>query len=173
MMTSRKISRIAATLAAVALGACAGAPPVKAKQDMEFVWGCWVQKQPFGRDGVVFLRLLPNADRTAYEGRLSAYIDNEAQPAGRASFARDGSQAIFFLDEEETIGGAGARAPEPAGWPKGLPSRAFFTPQPAPYDQHTEYLLVEGDQERLILSITDREGAELQPFFDFERDGCD
>jgi hypothetical protein len=172
-MTSRKISCIAAMVSALALGACAGGPQTDAPQDMEFVWGCWVQKQPFGRDGVVFLRLLPNTDRTAYEGRLSAYIDNEAQPGGRASFARDGSQATFFLDEEETIGGAGARAPEPAGWPQGLPSRAFFTPQPAPHNDHTEYLLVEGDKERLILTVTDREGAELLPLFDFERDGCD
>jgi len=173
MMTSRKTSRVAATLAALALGACAGGPQVEARHDMEFVWGCWVQKQPFGRDGVVFLRLLPNADRTAYEGRLSAYIDNEAQPGGRASFARDGSQATFFLDEEETIGGAGARAPTPVGWPQGLPSRAFFTPQPIPHDDNTEYLLVEGDEERLILTVTDRERANLQPLFDFERDGCD
>lgn len=172
-MTRRKISCIAAVAAVLTLGACAGGPQPEAPKNMDFVWGCWVQKQQPGLDAVIFLRLLPNADRSAYEGRLTAYANNAPQPGGRVSFARDGSQASFFLDEEETIGGAGARAPEPAGWPKGLPSRAFFTPQPPPYDDQTEYLLVEGDKERLILTVTAREGAELQPLFDFERDGCD
>jgi len=32
---------------------------------------------------------------------------------------------------------------------------------------------VEGSEERLIISITDRERADLQPFLDMERDGCD
>lgn len=140
---------------------------------MEFVWGCWVQKQAFDTNSVVFLRLLPNADRSAYEGQLLVYNDNTPEPGGRVSFARDGSQATFFLDQEEKLGGMGARASAPVGWPQRLPMRAFFTPQPAPHDEKTEYLVVEGSQERLIISITDRERADLQPFLDLERDGCD
>lgn len=141
---------------------------------MDFVWGCWVQKQAFGGASTVFLHLLPNADRSAYEGELTAYARDTVQPGGRASFARDGSRASFFLGSGQRGGGSGARAPEPAGWPaKKLQWRAFFTPQPAPYDDKTEYLIAEGDKERLIISITDREGADLLPVLDLERDGCD
>ena len=174
MMTARKTSIASAMLAALMLSGCAGAPQAETRQAMDFVWGCWVQKQAFGRDTTVFLRLLPNEDRTAYEGQLTAYADNAVQPGGRASFARDGSRATFFLQENDRVGGSGARAPEPVGWPaKKLQWRAFFTPQPAPYDDKTEYLVAEGGAERLIISITDREGAELLPILDLERDGCD
>ena len=158
---------------ALALGACAGSPQAENQQGMEFVWGCWVQKQAFDTNSIVFLRLLPNADRSAYEGQLLVYANNAPEQGGRVSFARDGSQATFFFDQEEKLGGMGARAPTPAGWPQRLPMRAFFTPQPAPHDEKTEYLVVEGSQERLIISITDRERADLRPFLDLERDGCD
>lgn len=164
----------AAILVVLALVPGCATAPAAPVESMEFVWGCWVQKQAFDGRATVFLRLLPNADRSAYEGQLTAYADNEIQPGGRASFARDGSRATFFLRENDRTGGSGARAPEPAGWPaKKLLWRAFFTPQPAPYDDKTEYLIAEGDQERLIISITDREGADLLPVLDLERDGCD
>lgn len=170
----KRIAGMIAVAACLTLSACATAPEDQAPQSMDFVWGCWVQKQAFGRDTTVFLRLLPNADRTAYEGQLTVYVDNQTQPGGRASFARDGSRATFFLRENDRTGGSGARAPEPAGWPaKKLLWRAFFTPQPAPHDDKTEYLIAEGDKEHLIISITDRDGAGLLPVLDLERDGCD
>lgn len=173
-MTSRKTSIALATLAALAMGACTSGPQPESQHGMDFVWGCWVQKQAFDTGATVFLRLLPNADRSAYEGQLTIHANNAPQPGGRASFARDGSRATFFLNEHDRTGGSGARAPEPTGWPaKKLRWRAFFTPQPPPYDDRTEYLVADGDPDRLIISLTDRDGADLRPVLDLERDGCD
>lgn len=164
-----------ATLAcALALTACTTTSDSGRDQSADAVWGCWVQKQAFDTGATVFLRLLPTADRSAYEGQLTIYANNEPQPGGRVSFARDGSRATFFLNEHDQTGGSGARAPEPDGWPaKKLRWRAFFTPQPAPYDSRTEYLVAEADPERLIISLTDLDGADLRPVLDLERDGCD
>jgi len=91
MTTARKISAATVMAAALALGACASGPQAEAPQDMEYVWGCWVQKQAFDTNRVVFLRLLPNADRSAYEGQLLVYSNNAPEQGGRVSFARDGS----------------------------------------------------------------------------------
>lgn len=165
---------MAALFSVFALSACATAPDGDTGQTADFVWGCWVQKQAFDTGATVFLRLLPNADRSAYEGQLTIYANNTPQPGGRVSFARDGSRATFFLNENDRAGGSGARAPEPDGWPaKKLRWRAFFTPQPAPYDARTEYLVAEADPDRLVISLTDRDGADLLPVLDLERDGCD
>lgn len=174
MKPGQATGSLAASLAALALlGGCATAP-AETPPDMDYVWGCWVQKQAFDGNAIVFLRLLPNDDRTAYAGELTAYARETVQPGGRASFARDGSRASFFLGDGDRGGGAGARAPEPAGWPaKKLLWRAFFTPQPAPHDDRTEYLVAEGDKERLIITVTDRDHADLPPVLDLERDGCD
>lgn len=174
MITARKTSITLATLAALALVACACGPQTESQKDMDFVWGCWVQKQALDTRATVFLRLLPNADRSAYEGQLTIYANNAPQPGGRASFARDGSHGTFFLNENDRTGGSGARAPEPTGWPaKKLRWRALFTSQPAPYDDRTEYLVAEGDPDRLTISLADRRGADLRPVLDLERDGCD
>ena len=83
----------AAILVVLALVPGCATAPAAPVESMDFVWGCWVQKQAFDGRATVFLRLLPNADRSAYEGQLTAYADNEIQPGGRASFARDGSRA--------------------------------------------------------------------------------
>lgn len=87
--------QIARTLGVSLLGAsltgCANAPTSPLSRDIDFVRGCWVEKNAQNQRIDALLRLLP--DGSEYAGRLEYVRGIRPGPEIRVSVARDGTSA--------------------------------------------------------------------------------
>ena len=155
--------KVGPVLATLALAGCiVPAPPRQSAvvQDVDFVRGCWVEKQEPDGPATGFLRLLP--DGTDYAGTLTRRIDGEIQTVGRLAFARDGSRLTIQPDSGDATA---LEARDPALWPA-EPNKAVFVSHTSP---DIEPVSVGGDANRLAIGF----GGGLLGLVLFERDGCD
>ena len=164
---------VTASLAA-SLAACQTAPPIKTAviQDVEFLRGCWVQKDAPGGRAIGFLRLLPNTvDGPSYRGDVTEVSpDGNADSSGAFGFARDGSSVTLRIgDGTETTLHHGRLAEYPIA-PRG--NRAVFGGV-RPDGSRAPFVIAEGDGEHLWIFFAGQSGASIGDLVSMERDGCD
>lgn len=174
-----------AILAPIALlCGCATGPQAETRQDMGFVWGCWVQKAGPDRKIEAFLRLLLNRDGEpdlVFEGEINAIADHPTTQQG-LSFARDGSSATYWFtvswqsrDSDAVVLPFGAafhfdRETRPAAHAQSGRHRAVFRN----VENSDRTLVVEATADRLKITKLNREDdPPVKVLFDGERDGCD
>jgi hypothetical protein len=141
-----------------------GAQP-GARQDIEFVRGCWVTKQMPGGPAAGFLRLLPDGvDGPAYQGRVQDVSGGTMTSKAYLSFARDGSSASTVI--------AGVKRTFAGGAPRQAPGRngAVFSMTDA---NGLHMLVVHGESEKLAIYSTAAGVDGRRMLFEGERDGCD
>ena len=168
--------RPAYAMIAALLTGCAAAPaPVPADRDIDFVRGCWVQKETPGGKVEAFLRLLPEGDALA--GQLTDVSTGDWITAGVFSFALDGVSATFEtrdlvdqpahtrIDPSALAANFAWARPQWGGrlaaYANAPPSRSF--------------LFVEGGDDRLAIRIVQSavDATLIFRVFAGERDGCD
>ncbi len=166
-------------IAGAALLAAAGCSiqpaSLPADMDIDFVRGCWVQKEEPGGKIQAFLRLLPEGDMLS--GQI-ADVGAGGWDAGAAfAFSRTGASATF----------RGPAMPEQAEHTRIDPSRLAanfdwarpqFSGRLAAYAEappSRSFLFAEGENDRLsIWAVSAGPDATLiLKLFDGERDGCD
>jgi hypothetical protein len=152
-------------LAGLALAGCAGTPAAPLKQDIEFVRGCWVEKDKGDGRINAFLRLLPDGPEGAvYTGHLQYVRGIRPGPEIRIAIARDGTHA------SATIGGVSGDFPaDPAVSPvmDDGSRRIMFS---GIANGRPGAITAAGKEERLLLDVT---SGMSHLTFDGERDGCD
>ncbi len=98
----KAVPGLSIALIALPLAGCASAPATPQRQDVEFVRGCWIERD--ARDGRInaFLRLLPDGpdgpDGAEYAGYLQFVRGTKPGPQIRIAIARDGRRASAELD---------------------------------------------------------------------------
>lgn len=177
MTPVHKLLTAAALLAATA---CTSAPAAKpADMDIDFIRGCWVQKESPGGKIEAFLRLLPEreAPTESLTGQISDVSTNDWITNGVFHFARSGETVTFDARDmpEQAVHARidPARLAASFDWarPKhGGRLAAFAGPAPS-----RNFLFAEGGGERLaIWAVSAETDATLvYTLFDGERDGCD
>jgi hypothetical protein len=164
----------------LAASACTSPPPAKAADmDIDFIRGCWVQKESPGGKIEAFLRLLP--DREAPAGTLTGQISDVSThdwiTNGVFHFARDGETVTFdardMPEQPAHTRIDPARLSASFDWarPKhGGRFAAFAGPAPS-----RSFLFTEGGGERLAIWAVsaEPEATLVYTLFDGERDGCD
>ena len=165
-------------LASLAASACQQASSASGPS-IDFVRGCWVQKDAPGGAIEAFLRLLPggaDGDQTNYSGEIMDVTSGEPGHRQGLSFARDGSAASWWI----LFGGYGADPDATAV--AGGAHDSFERTYDSAFDsgRHQDHaifesiyvpggtLAVEATAEQLKVT---RNVAET--IFDGERDGCD
>lgn len=165
-------------VAAATLGAagCATLPaPMPTDMDIDFVRGCWVQKDAPGEQVQAFLRLLPDGDNLA--GQIADVSTGDWITVATFSFARIGDSVSFDARD----------MPEQPAHTRVDPSRlaasfewaraktggklaAYAGPAPS-----RNFLFAEGGDDRLAIWAVGAEPDATLVFtlFDGERDGCD
>jgi hypothetical protein len=140
-------------------------PQLAARQDIEFVRGCWVAKQAPGGSVAGFLRLLPDgADGPAYQGHVQDVSGGTTTSKAYLSFARDGSSASTEI--------AGVKRTFAGGAPPQSPGRksAVFSAAEA---NGLHMLVVYSESEKLAIYSTAAGVDGRRILFEGERDGCD
>jgi len=165
-------------VAATMLGAagCVALPdPMPADMDIDFIRGCWVQKEAPGGTVQAFLRLLPDGD--SLSGQIADVSTGDLITVATFAFTRAGDRVTFdardmpeqpahtWIDPSRLAASfdwarakAGGRLAAYAG---AAPSRSF--------------LFAEGGNDTLaIWAVSAQTDATLVfTLFDGERDGCD
>ncbi len=166
--------RMAIVAASLPLSGCSLLPaPAPMDVDVDFVRGCWVQKEAPGGKIEAFLRLLPNEDRLT--GQMADVSTGDWITSATFSFARAGDTATFEARD----------MPDQPQYARMDPTRLAFDwarPQsggqlvayagPAP---SRSFLFAEGGNDRLAIWAVSAEPDATLVFklFDGERDGCD
>lgn len=161
-------------IAAAWLSGCSLLPaPPPMEIDIDFVRGCWVQKESPGGKIEAFLRLLPNEDRLT--GQMADVSTGDWITSATFSFARAGDTATFEARD----------MPDQPQHTRIDPTRlAFDWARPQSGGQLVAYaggtparnfLFAEGGNDRLaIWAVSAQPDATLVfKLFDGERDGCD
>jgi hypothetical protein len=160
----------AALVAAALLGAggCEMAKP-GLRQDVEFMRGCWVWKEPVTGKVLGFLRLLPpGADAKTYDGEVQIVSGPEPEARSRFSFARDGASATWTAAFDRVPSGTYlGRAPDEPP-PPNVHVAVFQQP-----GDLGAILQVEGGDDKLSIFATDLRTDRSFLEFEGERDGCD
>lgn len=178
MNVNRHVSARIILLSLVA-SACATQPDPRT-HEIDFVQGCWIQKDAPGGTIQAFLRLLPSeadGNETTYSGEIQdVTLDRPGDPMEGVSFARDGSSASWWIllgsysdDPDVTVVPGGAHDTFERTYNPALDSgrhqyRAVFRSIYVPDGT----LVVESTAEQLKIT---RNGVET--IFYGERDGCD
>jgi hypothetical protein len=143
-------------------------------QDVEFLRGCWVQKDEPGGRALGFLRLLPEGvDGPVYRGDLMEVgLAGDTISPGAFGFSRDGSSMTMRIGEERTEttlphGRLTLDYPEPA---RG--KRAVFGGT-RPDGSRAPFVIAESDGEHLWIFFASQSGRSIQGLVGMERDGCD
>jgi len=163
-------------LAGLALAGCAVGPaPLPADMDIDFVRGCWVQKDSPGGKIEAFLRLLPEGDTLA--GAVTDVDTGDWITVATFAFARDGASVTFDAHDMPELPPHTridpARLAASFDWARPQAGRtlaAFAGPAPS-----RRFLFAEGGADALtIWAVTADPQATLNfKLFEGERDGCD
>src|SRR5690606_24783439 len=90
-------------LVSVSIAAVTGCGNAPVRQDIEFVRGCWVWKEPVTGRVLGFLRLLPSAsDSNSFDGQVQIVDQTPPVLRSRFSFRRDGS-AVALTSAGERV----------------------------------------------------------------------
>jgi hypothetical protein len=143
-------------------------------QDVEFLRGCWVQKDEPGGRAVAILRLLPErANGPAYRGEVMATDPGGGMSsAGAFGFSRDGSIMTIRIgpDGGETSLPHGKLTADYPEAPRG--KRAVFGGR-RPDGSPAVFVVAEGDDQHLSIFFASQSGRSIQNIVAMERDGCD
>ena len=179
MTPVHKLLTAAALLAASACTSPSAATPADMDMDIDFIRGCWVQKESPGGKIEAFLHLLPDreAPTETLSGQLSDVSTNDWITNGVFHFARDGETVTFdardMPEQAVHIRTDPARLSASFDWarPKHGGRFAAFT-GPAP---SRSFLFTESGGERLAIWAVsaEPEATLVYLLFDGERDGCD
>jgi hypothetical protein len=171
-----QVRTMAVAGALLALAACATQLDRKpADMDIDFVRGCWVQKEAPGEHVQGFLRLLPDGDNLS--GQQADVSTGDWITVAVFSFARSGESVTFDardmpeLPPHTRIDPARLAASFDWARPKtGGKLAAFAGPAPS-----RSFLFAEGGNDRLaIWAVSAEQDATLVfSLFNGERDGCD
>ncbi len=165
-------------VAAAMLGAtgCATQPtPLPADMDIDFVRGCWVQKDAPGEQVQAFLRLLPDGDRLT--GQIADVSTGDWITVATFSFTRASDSVTFDardMPEQPTHTRIDpSRLAASFDWARaksGGKLAAYAGPTPS-----RSFLFAEGGGDTLALWAVSAEPDATLVFnlFDGERDGCD
>lgn len=165
-------------VAAAMLGAagCATKPaPLPADMDIDFVRGCWVQKETPGGPIHAFLRLLPDGD--SLSGHLADVSTGDWITVATFSFTRTGDRATFDARDMPELPTHTRIDPSRLGasfdW-----ARPKFGGKLAAYAGATpsrSFLFAEGGDDTMAIWAVSAEPDATLVFtlFDGERDGCD
>jgi hypothetical protein len=144
-----------------------------ADTDIDFVRGCWVQKESPGGKIEAFLRLLPDEDRLV--GQMADVSTGDWITSATFAFARSGETATFEARDmpdqsEHTRFDPSALAFDWARPQAGGKLAAYRGGAPA-----RNFLFAEGGNDRLAIWAVSAEPDATLVFklFDGERDGCD
>lgn len=146
---------------------------------IEFVWGCWVQKEAPGGQVQGFLRLLPDNSRASGPRLSGQQVDvstGDWITVAAFSFARNGEDVTFDardMREKPTHTRIDPVRLSAFDWarPKaGGKLAAYAGPAPS-----RSFLFAEGGDDRLAIWAVDAspEATLVFNLFDGERDGCD
>lgn len=164
--------------ALLGLAGCAGAPATSTTQDVEFLRGCWVQKDGPGGNIQAFLRLLShraNGD-DVYVGDVIDARNGGWRPSYRFAIAKNGSYLTFGRDPDPIIEG-GARVRNWIEWPPThmpLPqaeNRAVW--RLTPVAGREGWIVAQGTNDKLSIYLLGADSSKGEVMFDGERDGCD
>lgn len=167
-------------IALLATASCASQPAARpADMDIDFVRGCWVQKEAPGGKIESFLRLLPDREtpEESLEGQIADVVTGDWITNGVFHFSRDGETVTFDARDMPEQSPHTRIDPVRLGasfdWarPKhGGKLVAFAGPTPS-----RNFLFVEGWSEHLAIWAIDAspDATLIYQLFDGERDGCD
>ncbi len=167
-------------VALLATAACTSQPPARpADMDIDFVRGCWVQKEAPGEKIEAFLRLLPDRETPTdtLSGQIADVVTGDWITVAALHFARDGETVAFDAHDmpeqppHTRIDPARLTASFDWARPKhGGKLAAFAGPAPS-----RNFLFVEGGGEQLAIWAVDAapDATLIYQLFDGERDGCD
>jgi hypothetical protein len=164
--------------AATMLGAaaCVSQPaPMPADMDIDFIRGCWVQKEAPGGRVQAFLRLLPDGD--SLSGQIADVSTGDWITVASLSFARAGERAIFDARDMPELPAHTRIDPSRLAasfeWARpesGRQLAAYAGPAPS-----RTFLFAEGGADTLAIRAVsaDPDATLVFTLFDGERDGCD
>jgi hypothetical protein len=162
-MAARQLTLLLAY--ALVATACSTAPGPSANRpaDIDFVRGCWVEKDGPGGQVHSFLRLLPpSPGDNALEGEIRPVASLYANLARRFTFKRDGSSATFTDLAADSATETFTRD-----------TAVQVDGSNATYRSGDTVLHVSGDNEGLKIFTAKRDGSAETTHFAGERDGCD
>lgn len=174
------IRKMTIAVALLATTACTSQPPARpADMDIDFVRGCWVQKEAPGEKIEAFLRLLPDRETPTdtLSGQIADVVTGDWIAVAALHFARDGETVTFDAHDmpeqppHTRIDPARLGASFDWARPKhGGKLAAFAGPAPS-----RNFLFVEGGSEHLAIWAVDAapDATLIYQLFDGERDGCD
>lgn len=149
-------------LLGASLTGCANAPASPLLRDVDFVRGCWVEKNAQDHRIDALLRLLP--DGSEYAGRLEYVRGIRPGPEIRVSVARDGTSASVTRNGERFDLPAEITA---SSGPGDVSRRIVFSGT-----TNGRYARIEVTGKSHGLAMTILDGVSMLAF-DGERDGCD
>ena len=173
MSQVRRLIVAAATLGAAG---CATPPaPMPTDMDIDFVRGCWVQKDAPGEQVQAFLRLLPDGD--SLSGQVADVSTGDWITVAAFSFTRAGDRVTFDARDIPEL--PAHRRIDPSrlatsfDWARatsGARLAAYAGPSPS-----RTFLFAEGGGDTLTIRAVSAEPDATLVFtlFDGERDGCD
>jgi hypothetical protein len=173
MPNARRLLAAATVLAAA--GCATPSAPKPADMDIDFVRGCWVQKQAPGERIDAFLRLLPDGENLS--GQLADVTTGDWITVAALSFSRTGETVTFDARDMPELPAHTRIDPSQLGasfdWARakhGGKLAAFAGPAPS-----RSFLFVEGGNDQLAIWAVSAEPDATLMFnlFDGERDGCD
>lgn len=171
--------RVLAVTAAIWATACTTVPPVLAGQDVEFMRGCWVEKQTVLKP-TTFLRLLSLPDDDTLRGWQRAQLTNGYVIDDRYSFERNGSRATLIRTDGKGQQTTTTYVATPA--PDWIVGSELLLQHPhehfavyASQEPRPDYLVIQGSEAALAISVVIGSGGRRVAiiYFNGERDGCD
>jgi len=165
----------AAAVMSGAAGCATPTPHMPADLDIEFVRGCWVQKEAPGERDQAFLRLLPDGDNLS--GQITDVSTGDWITVATFSFAGTGDRVRFDARDMPQLPAHARidpyRLAASFDWARtksGGKLAAYAGPTPS-----RSFLFAEGEEDTLtIRAVTDAPEATLVlTLFDGDRDGCD
>lgn len=166
---------IASAVALAAVGCAAQPAPMPADIDIDFIRGCWVQKDAPGETTEAFLRLLPDGDALA--GQIADVSTGDWITVATFAFTRAGDGVTFDARDMPERPAHVRIEPSRLGasfdWARaksGGKLAAFAAPAPS-----RNFLFAEGGSDTLAIWAVSAATDVTLVFnlFDGERDGCD
>lgn len=169
----RQLIFAAATLCAA--GCVTPPAPMPADMDIDFVRGCWVQKDAPGERAQAFLRLLPDGDSLA--GQIADVSTGDWITVATFSFTRAGDRVTFDARDMPELPAHTridpSRLATSFDWARakhGGKLAAYAGPTPS-----RSFVFAEGGNDEFKIWAVDAspEATMIFNLFDGERDGCD
>jgi hypothetical protein len=173
---------ITSAMAAITLAACqvvSDPPAERTVQDVEFLRGCWVQKDSPAGKIEAFLRLLPEGvEGAALKGTIVDVREGDWTSTTSLSFSRDGNRAQLDRPQLPSVSGEFTRTmpSERASLPTWMkPSLGGDVAIYRADGERISHLIAESDGERIEIRTagTSVDATIIVREFSGERDGCD